>query len=389
VVKFLKKHGFSSKIEQTMGHQRGATGVYDAVDMILLPLVAIIGGVSSIVTVWNDHILCRAAGWLRIPDETTFGRILRTFTQKNINEMETLNHRIRASIWRSALRLGSSMVRASPRIVIDVDSTVKTVYGNQQGVSVGYNAHKSGAASYHPLLAFYAETKEILQGWLRSGDVYTGNGVIEFMRQLLAHLPNRTSILFRRDSGFFAEKLLDYLDDRDQGYLIKAKFKGMRSLLETKQWTKIKGNHDWESTEFTHQCETWSRSRKFVAVRRGKEIDVKGTETLFEMKEYDFFCYVLTDELAPWQVHKQYGQRATSETWIEEAKNQSALAHIKTADFWANSALFQAAILAYNTLRWMVLCSGNKILRRWEAATIRTFLIEWQENGRPDLVNKN
>ena len=90
VVKFLKKHGFASKIEQTLDHQRGATGVYDAVDMILLPLVAIIGGarsVSSIVTVWNDRVLCLAAGWLRIPDETTFGRILRTFTQKNINEM--------------------------------------------------------------------------------------------------------------------------------------------------------------------------------------------------------------------------------------------------------------------------------------------------------------
>jgi len=75
-----------------------------------------------------------------------------------------------------------------------------------------------------------------------------------------------------------------------------------------------------ESTEFTHQCGTWSRSRKFVAVRREKEIDAKDADTLFEMKEYDYFCYVLTDELAPWQAHKQYGQRATSETWIEEAK---------------------------------------------------------------------
>jgi len=46
-----------------------------------------------------------------------------------------------------------------PGIVIDVDSTVKTVYGNQQGVSVGYNPHKCGAASYHPLLAFCGETK--------------------------------------------------------------------------------------------------------------------------------------------------------------------------------------------------------------------------------------
>ena len=55
--------------------------------MILLPLVAIIGvarSLSSIVTVWNDRVLCLAAGWRRIPDETTFGRILPTFTQRNI-----------------------------------------------------------------------------------------------------------------------------------------------------------------------------------------------------------------------------------------------------------------------------------------------------------------
>ncbi len=93
--------------------------------------------------------------------------ILRTFTQKNINEMESLNHRIRAGIWRKALRSGTSIVGVLHCLVIDVDSTVKTAYGKQQGVSVGYNPHKRGAASYHPLLAFCAETKEILQGWLR------------------------------------------------------------------------------------------------------------------------------------------------------------------------------------------------------------------------------
>ena len=43
VVKFLKKHGFSSKIELTLDHQRGVTGVYDTMDMILLPLVGIVG----------------------------------------------------------------------------------------------------------------------------------------------------------------------------------------------------------------------------------------------------------------------------------------------------------------------------------------------------------
>ena len=72
------------------------TGLYDAVDMVILSVVGIVGGarsIRSIVTVWNDRVLSRVAGWLRIPDETTFGRILRTF-----NEMESLNHRIRAGL---------------------------------------------------------------------------------------------------------------------------------------------------------------------------------------------------------------------------------------------------------------------------------------------------
>ena len=43
VVQFLKKHGFALKIEQTLNHQRGATGVYDAVDMILLPWSQFLG----------------------------------------------------------------------------------------------------------------------------------------------------------------------------------------------------------------------------------------------------------------------------------------------------------------------------------------------------------
>ena len=74
MLKFLKKHDFASKIEQTLDHHRGATGIYDVVDMILLHLVGIIAGARSkraTVTVWHDHVLCRAAGWLRFPDETT------------------------------------------------------------------------------------------------------------------------------------------------------------------------------------------------------------------------------------------------------------------------------------------------------------------------------
>ena len=80
--------------------------------------------------------------------------------------METLNHRIQAGIWGKAFQFDSSMVWVFPRIVIDVDSTVKIVCGNQQGVFVGYNHHKCAIASYHPILAFMQRQRKFFKAGL-------------------------------------------------------------------------------------------------------------------------------------------------------------------------------------------------------------------------------
>ena len=37
--------------------------------------------------------------------------------------------------------------------------------------------------------------------------------------------------------------------------------------------------------------------------------------------------------------------------------------------------MFQSAILAYNTLRWMALTSNNAQLKKWEPESIRVHLI--------------
>ncbi len=82
-----------------------------------------------------------------------------------------------------------------------------------------------------------------------------------------------------------------------------------------------------------------------------------------------------TEALTPWQTHRKYGERATCETWIEEAKSQMGLGKIRTDQFLANAALFHCAVLAYNTVRWMAQLSGNKTLCQWEPETLRTYLI--------------
>ena len=379
VAQFLRKHNVSSLIEKTLKHERGASALYDAADGICLTIIAIMGGaraMTGIVTVWSDSVLRRIAGWCSIPDDSSLGRLFKSFTMRHVSEMETLNHALRTRIWRYALRHGRDLVGARRSLSIDVDSTVKTVYGRQEGAAKGYNPHKKGALSYHPLLAFCTDTKEILQGWFRDGSSYTSNGIVEFTKQLLANLPKETRIFFRADSGFFVGELLDLLEQFSHDYLIKVKLKNLTSLLAGQQWVATPGIPGWEQCKFRHQCGTWSKSRQFVALRQEQAPEQTCQPTLFEIKKYDYFCYVVSKlDDCPWATHKKYGKRATSETWIEEAKNQMALTAIKTNSFDANSVLFQCAILAYNAQRWMALCSGDKILRRWEPATLRAFII--------------
>ena len=227
VIKFLDKLGFKSLFQKTVSHERKDNAIYHLEDGVFLILTGLIGGAFSIskcALLWSScRVLQKTAGWLRIPDETTLSRLFKDASARHISEMETLVHVLRKTVWQNALRKGTSKVASLKTLWIDVDSSVKTVYGKQEGVAKGYNSHKKGAYSYHPQLAFCTHTKEILQGWLRIGSAYTSNGVVEFMKQLLAQLPASQRIIFRGDSGYFAGALLDYLDALGHGYLIKVK----------------------------------------------------------------------------------------------------------------------------------------------------------------------
>jgi len=376
VIRFLGKLGFSKTFHETVQHKRARNARYQLSDAVELNVLSLIAGARSVdesIRVWSDKVLCKLGGWVDIMDATTMGRIFKTATQQHVYQMETFNHTMRGRVWKRARAFTSSLMRES--MWIDVDSTVKTTYGKkQEGAKVGYNPHKRGAPSYNPQLAFCTATKEILQAWMRCGDAYTSNGIVAFMKQLAAHLPNSTRLIFRGDSGYFVGALLDWLDARGDGYLIKVKLKGLVGLLETKKWTQVSGHSSWEQASFTHRCGTWAHTRTFVAVRRPKDEDDRQGK-LLDIRAYDYFCYVTTENLTPWQTHKKYGERAICETWIDEAKNQMGMAHIKTKDFLASAALFQCAVLAYNTVRWMALISGDKQLMRWEMASIRAFMV--------------
>ena len=120
------------------------------------------------------------------------------------------------------------------------------------------------------------------------------------------------------------------------------------------------------------------------------DIDAKDADTLFEMKEYDYFCYVLTDELAPWQAHKHYNSK--------ERHPKHGLKKQKTNLRWLilKPLIFGPTVL-YSKQPYLrtILCAGwhfaaeIKYCNAGRRRLYEPFSYEWQENGRPDLVNKN
>lgn len=373
VLTFMDKLLFRKRVQEAVNKERGANAQYQVVDAVEMIVIGLLAGATSmvqIVKVWADEVLKKMAGWEEVPVDTTIGRIVKLLTQGDIVELTGIIHRFRGQVWKRAVRSGYKLRSALSDMWIDVDSTVKGVYGDQEGADVGFNPRKKGQKSYHPLIAFVAETKEILHSWFRCGSAYTSNGIVEFMKECMAYTKKRVRVIFRGDSGFFSGELLEYLESVSAGYLIKVKLKNLAGLLEGQKWDAVKGDTGWEQADFLHQCAVWNRARRFVAVRKLIKIE----RGLFPIPEYEYFCYVTTERLGPMEAHRSYGKRATCETWVEECKGQMNAGHLLTGEFLANAALFQCAVLAYNLLKWMALLTGGAV-QQWEIKTMRLWLI--------------
>jgi len=264
----------------------------------------------------------------------------------------------------------------APEITLDGDSTVKTVYGNQEGAAKGYNPYKKGAKSYNPLLLFASELKILVNSWFRTGSAYTSNGIVEMLKQTVAILPPTIKkVFFRADSGFFIGDLIDYLEYLAWNYLIKVKLKGLKKLLESQTWEFHPQNPDIAICKFDYRGKGWKKSRQLVGIRTRTdwiEVEFMGEMQLFP--KYEYACYCSNLPLEPLDLHKYYQARATSETWIEQVKSQLMAGTTLTDNFHANDILWQLSVLAYNCS--VAMRSKKKKVWRQEHATFRDWFIK-------------
>ena len=340
------------------------TGVI--LSILILGIQSGMNRISKIENFTLDPLLQQLFGLSgKISDSTIIDRLKR-FSMKQTSEYMGLIGQISQKTHK---KLGTI------KDILDLDSSVKTVYGNQQGAEKGFNGQKKGAKSYHPLMAFLGSTKECLLSWLRPGNTYTANGADEFLKKVFGMLSQGIkSLLVRADSGFFSDKLISAIEERSGiNYLIKVKLKNMVSVLSSQDWQSVPGMPGVEICDFDYRPASWAKARHFSAVRILQNIENNGV--LFPTKNLGYFCYCTDIVDNPLQIHRIYGDRGTSENWIENVKNQMFAGQLLTNEFWANEALWLSSVLAYNISVWMRKLSGDSSWHQ-EPATFRAWFVQ-------------
>ncbi|NVN91801.1 MAG: transposase [Desulfuromonadales bacterium] len=171
------------------------------------------------------------------------------------------------------------------KVTLDLDSTVVTRNGSQEGAGRGYNPARRGRASHHPLLAFIAEARLVANFWFRPGDTHSANNVLQFLESTLAHLADKTVGLLRADSGFFDNAFMSALENKGIAYIVAAKLTTplQRAIYQSATWWALKPGI--EIAEIMYQAHGWVAVRRIIVIRQSTK-DAPGVNG--NIKAYQF-----------------------------------------------------------------------------------------------------
>jgi hypothetical protein len=275
---------------------------------------------------------------------STLGTFLRAFTFGHVRQLDRVLAVSLARAWAAGAGPGDD------RLVVDVDSFVGEVYGDQkQGAGYGYT-HKLG---YHPILATRAGTGEVLHIRARKGSANTSRGALRFVEELIPRVARAGATgprLLRADSGFWNVKIMTRLQAAGWTYSI-----GVRQQTHVKTAIASIPEADWQAlpdypeTGEAQIAETILGARRLI-VRRTRLVGAQA-ELWPDWRHFAF----LTNRIDALElVESEHRQHAVVELAIRDLKDQ-ALAHFPSGQFLANAAWTVIAALAHNLLRWTTL----------------------------------
>src|SRR3974390_168460 len=234
------------------------------------------------------------------------------------------------------------------RLLFDLDSTVVTSFGHQEGAEVGYNPRYRGKRSYDPLLCVEANSSFLWDVELRRGDAGTWAGSEELLACCFLSSPSDIrEFRVRADAGFGYGPVLDMLEARPtaQYAAVSRLVPSLKRELGGLRYEPM--NRRWEIAEFEHRPQDWPHARRCIVARRPIE-ESDPEPTLFVMKHYAYRAWHTNLPLAPAGVWRFYDGRAGMERRIREIREDYTLSKIPTRAFEANALYLEVVRLAYH-----------------------------------------
>ena len=251
---------------------------------------------------------------------------------------------------------------------LDMDSTVKPLYGHQEDAKVGYNPTKPGRPSHVYHSYFIANLRLVLEVEVQAGNQTNSSYAQPELWALVDGLEERSRPAFLRgDCQWGTEQAMEGAEQRQIPYVFKLKQtanvkKLISRLLGSDEWVEV--GQQWQGLEAELRLSGWSQARRVVVLRRPlrekaedeKKAKRKGAKQLsLDLPEvthggvrYEYAVLVtsMPDEMRT--IAQHYRDRGDAENNFDELKNQWGWAGYTTHDRKRCQIMARITALVYN-----------------------------------------
>jgi Transposase DDE domain group 1 len=280
--------------------------------------------------------------------------------------------------------------------ILDVDTTVKPLYGYQEGAKNGYNPGKPGRPSHAYHTYFAANIRLVLDVEVQPGNQTASSFAQPELWKFLGRLPAEEQPDFiRGDCGWGTDRMMREAEERKVRYLLKLKQSTrvkqlVKQVFSSEDWTTA--GQGWKGVEAELKLTGWSHPRRVIVLRRrlrgelalAEKKRLAGTTTQEQLAlgfvettgdgllyEYAVLVTSLPDEILT--IAQHYRDRADAENNFDELKNQWGWSGFTTHDLKRCQIMARLIALIYN---WWSLFTRLAIPEKHaEAITSRPLLL--------------
>ncbi|MFK0569567.1 transposase [Endozoicomonas sp.] len=373
-----------------------ASGKVNVLDSLLLSILSGHKRYAHIATLTGDGVNSKLLGMKKVVSDDTARRGLLKIDEEE--GVEWLQDHLQ-QCYEPLLRIPW---------IMDVDVTIKTIYGDQEGAVIGYNPHNHGRPSHTYHTYMIANLKLILEVEVQPGNQGNSAHSLPGLISLLKRLPKECWPEFvRGDCDWGSDRVMTELEQIGCGYLFKIKKtvnvkKAIHHAHCSGGWTRY--DKHWEGKEATLKLSLWTKERRIVIVRRRlpkndvlllehdskkgqKELDFIEDPENIKLFEYSVLVTTLDNDVA--SVIDHYRDRADCENNFDEIKNQWGWGGYTTQDLKRCRFISRMVALIYNW--WTLFVKLSNPDSHKESITSRPLLMSaigrLTESGRQQTIS--